>query len=77
MHNNEIYKEMEQQEYEITIIVKSKKGKKPDIWLDENFDFRGTGIDILYSTDVKAIDKHTDEFKWIRDMEKSFMTKRS
>tara|TARA_Y100000004_G_C8629459_1_gene292284 strand:- start:136 stop:342 length:207 start_codon:yes stop_codon:yes gene_type:complete len=68
---------MDKQEYEIVLTVQSKKGKKPEIWLDDNFDVRGSGIDILYATDVRAINKHTSEYKWIRDMEESFMTKRS
>ena len=37
----------------------------------------GSGIKNIYAIDIRAIDKHTEEFKWIRDMEKSFMTKHS
>lgn len=66
-----------QQEYEIILTVQSKKGKKPEVWLDDNFGVMGSGIKNIYAVDIRAIDKHTDEFKWIRDMEKSFMTKRS
>ncbi len=66
-----------EQEYEIVLTVQSKEGKKPDVWLDNNFDVMGSGIKNIYAVDIRAIDKHTDEFKWIRDMEKSFMTKHS
>ena len=34
-------KDMDKQEYEIVLTVQSKKGKKPEIWLDDNFDVRG------------------------------------
>ena len=33
-----------EQEYEIVLTVQSKEGKKPDVWLDNNFDVMGSGI---------------------------------
>ncbi len=63
-------------EYKIELIVKAREGEEPVTWLeDEIGNIRPLGIKRVYTSSIEPIDKHDPQYKFILDMEQSFMTK--